>query len=149
MDTPTTADRPVVALWNPNAAAAWSLLFTPVFGAWLHALNWRALGDTEREKASLAWAVGGAAILVVYLLIDATSYNSHIGDQIERSIEVVFIVAWYLASARAQANLVRDAYAGAYEKKSWRTPLLWALAGFGIYVGLTIAIAATIGLRNL
>ena len=27
------------ALWNPNAAANWSLLFSPAFGAWLHMKN--------------------------------------------------------------------------------------------------------------
>ena len=28
------------ALWNPNTAANWSFLFSPLFGAYLHALNW-------------------------------------------------------------------------------------------------------------
>ena len=31
------------ALWNPNAAASWSLLFSPAFGAFLHMKNWQAL----------------------------------------------------------------------------------------------------------
>ena len=31
------------ALWNPTAAGSWSILFSPIFGAYLHMLNWRAL----------------------------------------------------------------------------------------------------------
>jgi hypothetical protein len=28
------------ALWNPGAAASWSLLLSPAFGAFLHMKNW-------------------------------------------------------------------------------------------------------------
>ena len=34
-------------IWNPNAAANWSLLFTPAFGAYIHYLNWQKMGKTE------------------------------------------------------------------------------------------------------
>jgi curved DNA-binding protein CbpA len=47
------------ALWNPNAAANWSLLFPPVFGAWLHAKNSSALGDESEAKHSTYWVYGG------------------------------------------------------------------------------------------
>lgn len=40
-----TREAAAIALWNPNAAANWSLLFTPLFGAYLHMLNWRSLGE--------------------------------------------------------------------------------------------------------
>ena len=42
-------------LWNPNAAANWSLLFSPIFGTWLHMLNWRALGEAERAESAKTW----------------------------------------------------------------------------------------------
>ena len=32
-----------VALWNPVAAAVWSIVLTPAFGAYLHAKNWETL----------------------------------------------------------------------------------------------------------
>ena len=35
-------------LWNPNAAANWSLLFSPAFGAFVHMKNWQALGEPEK-----------------------------------------------------------------------------------------------------
>ena len=33
-------------LWNPGAAMAWSLLFSPIFGAFVHMKNWQALGPS-------------------------------------------------------------------------------------------------------
>ena len=39
-------------LWNPNAAAMWSLLFSPVFGALVHMKNWQAMGEPEKAAAS-------------------------------------------------------------------------------------------------
>lgn len=41
-----------VALWNPNAAGLWSLLFTPIFGSIIHMKNWNALGQPEKARAS-------------------------------------------------------------------------------------------------
>jgi len=136
------------SLWNPNAASVWSILFTPVFGAWLHALNWRALGDPERERASMAWVYGGLALLALDLIIDSV-VPDHAGFAVERTIEAAYLVAWYFRSARPQATLVKEKYGASFEHKSWRQPLLMALAGLGIYILLTIAIAAVIGLRYL
>ena len=36
------------ALWNPDAAACWSMLFTPLFGTILVIRNWEALGEPKR-----------------------------------------------------------------------------------------------------
>src|SRR5436190_17925418 len=42
-------------LWNPNAAASWCLLFSPVFGAYLHMRNWQALGDERHAQVNRNW----------------------------------------------------------------------------------------------
>ena len=100
--TETTSGAPV-ALWNPNAAAGWSILFTPVFGAYLHMLNWRALGEREQEQASLLWVYAGALFIAALLVIDATALDHTTGDALTRTIEFGFLVAWYFLSAHAQA----------------------------------------------
>ena len=38
----------LVPIWNPNAAANWSLIFTPAFGAYIQMLNWQRLGQEPR-----------------------------------------------------------------------------------------------------
>jgi hypothetical protein len=51
---PISTDSPP-ALWNPNAAACWSLVFSPAFGAFLHARNAQSLGRTDEAKANRTW----------------------------------------------------------------------------------------------
>ena len=145
-----TADHPdAVALWNPNAAAWWSIIFTPVFGAYLHALNWRALGDADREHASMNWVVGGGVLLVLFLIVDVVVPDGQGAGEASHAIEFAFLAVWYLMSGHAQARLVKEKFGGDYPRMPWRKPLLMGLAGFGIYIGLLIASAAVIGMRYL
>ena len=51
-------------LWTPNAAASWSLLFTPAFGAWLHMRNWERLGRPAQARQARYWF---AAMLLISL----------------------------------------------------------------------------------
>jgi len=142
-----TASR--VALWNPNAAAAWSLLFTPLFGAYVHMLNWRALGDAEQEQASLRWVYAGVFGIVVALLLEGTSLDHTRGDSLTHTVEFIFLLAWYFMSAHAQAKTVKARYGSSFPRRSWRTPLLTALAGFALYVGVVAVMGIFIGIRNL
>ena len=43
------------AVWNPDAAAGWSLIFSPVFGSYLHMCNWRTLSEPKKEASSKTW----------------------------------------------------------------------------------------------
>jgi hypothetical protein len=52
--TPPPTGRPP-ALWNPKPAAYWSLLFSPAFGAFLHARNADAMGRVDEAKANRMW----------------------------------------------------------------------------------------------
>ncbi|MGB0769032.1 MAG: hypothetical protein ACPGYV_15145, partial [Phycisphaeraceae bacterium] len=61
IDTPDDAS-PALRLYSPNAAANWSLLFTPIFGAYLHAKNWRAIGDADRADTNIKWMWIGIAL---------------------------------------------------------------------------------------
>jgi hypothetical protein len=42
-------------IWNPSAAANWSIIFTPAFGSFLQAINWRVPGDEKKAKAMMNW----------------------------------------------------------------------------------------------
>lgn len=50
-------------LWNPNAAANWSLLFSPAFGAFLHMKNWQALGQPNKATSAKVWFVLSLVVL--------------------------------------------------------------------------------------
>ena len=150
----TTTNAPTeahsdIALWNPNAAALWSVIFTPLFGAYLHALNWRALGDKEREEASMTWVFGAGALVLLMILIEVVTPPGYSqGDRISHLLEYAFLLAWYFTSGRTQARFVKEKFGKSFTHKSWRKPLLMGLAGFGVYILLMIAIAAEIGIRS-
>ncbi len=53
------------ALWNANAAASWSLLFSPAFGAFVHMKNWQALGEPAKASTAKTWGIATLLVLVV------------------------------------------------------------------------------------
>lgn len=113
-------------LWNPNAAASWSLLFTPVFGAWLHAKNWNELNKTEKAKKSMWWVY----IDIVFLLV-----LPFLPDEVGGLPGILFILAWYFTSAKSQVKYIRE-HGIEYQKKSWLKPILAGITGLLVYVGI-------------
>lgn len=118
-----------VALWNPNAAANWSLLFTPAFGAYLQMLNWRALGKPEAEAASLKWVYASLGFLALVILLTFAIPETKAFDGIVRSVGFGFLFAWYFTSGRVQANYVKEHFGKDYPRKPW-TKVLAGGVGF-------------------
>ena len=114
------------ALWNPNAAANWSLLFTPIFGAFLHSENWKTLGEIERAKASKQWFYSGIAVLIFRQTIVFFIQNERSAGEISRSIGWLFLLYWYFSATREQAKYVKARYGNSYPRKPWTKPLLIA-----------------------
>ena len=112
-----------IKLWNPNAAGLWSFLLSPIFGAWLHALNWKSLGQPDKAKICFYWVYGSIAFeFATYFLPDIVAYIGF----------VVLLVAWWLQSGKEQYKYVKENVPN-YHKKKWATPL--SIAGL-IFLGL-------------
>jgi hypothetical protein len=127
------------ALWNPNAAANWSLMFTPAFGAYLHMLNWRAMGEEQRAAASMKWFLVGIALLLVYAVVGIAMPDSVAADSLTRVLPFIFLMSWYFGSARAQAKAVRERFGSNYTKKSWGKPLGIAVLGvLGFFLAIFV-----------
>jgi len=62
---------------DPSAEAVWSLLFTPILGAWLHAKNWQELNQADRAKKSMIWVYGGFVFLLAELWCPGPESNRH------------------------------------------------------------------------
>ena len=103
-------------LWNPGAAASWSLLFTPVFGAYLHMRNWEELGEPEKAKSSKTW---------FYISIPLSIFL----------LGLPCLLAWYFISGKEQMAYVKEKYGDNYNKKSWGAPIM---AGIGIFMILQV-----------
>lgn len=134
MNTDRTGISKQSRVWRPNAIAGWSVLLTPIFGAWLTYLNWQDLGETGRAATSRYWlacsilwiAASGAMVIIAvepeYLIGAAIAY-------------VLFLMAWYLAENRIQHSYIRmksrshNGYAG----RRWLMPLAIALGVFVVF----------------
>ena len=138
---PPAGKRTPIALWNPNAAANWSLLFSPAFGSYLHMLNWRSLGESERAAASQKWFYAGVGLVVLSLLVGLFSSDTDFA----RALGGIFLLSWYFVSARGQAAYVKDKFGTAYVHRPWGKPLGVAA---GVLVGVYV-IAITIGLLGV
>jgi hypothetical protein len=130
---------PAPALWNPNAAANWSLLFTPAFGAYLHMLNWREIGQPERASASKVWFVVSLALLAISLLIGLLASDERGAGGGGRGIALIFLIVWYFASARGQARYVKERWGSDYPRRGWGKPLLIAIAAYAAFIALAFA----------
>lgn len=116
--------RPRPPLWNPNAAACWSLLFTPVFGSWLHLFNWRAMNQSDRVGPARTWLVVSIIVFAVTLVASLVVPQS--GNAV-RVLNFVYLLVWYFASARGQVRYVRTEFGNDYPRRGWWRPLLIAV----------------------
>lgn len=129
------------AIWNPNAAANWSLIFTPAFGAYLQMLNWRALGEPEKAASSQNWFYVGLGMLLVYVLMAVFMSDPKAADGATRGLSILFLLVWYFSSGRAQGKYVKEKFGKTYAKKPWGRALL---IGVGAIVGYVI-VAMVVG----
>jgi len=118
-------DAPV--LWNPDAAGAWSLMFTPVFGSVLVRRNWKAIGDEDKARQGTIWL--GASIVMLL----ATIFTGILG--------FLYIIVWYFAWQRPQAQFIRERWGKDYPRKGWGVPLLLAL---GVYIAVVVVLTMVI-----
>jgi len=126
-----------IKLWNPNAAINWSLLFTPIFGAWLHSKNWESLGDAESAKKSMYWVYGGFASLALCLFLP---------EGIDRAPGIILLLAWYFTAGKKQADHVKKNLNNNYERKAWKTPMKFGIIGLVVF--FVIAMIASPGIES-
>jgi hypothetical protein len=122
-------------LWNPNAAACWSLVFSPAFGAYLHAANWRALGKPERAAANLVWVW----VTVALLIANVATLFVPIPPALDRATQWVgvgLLIAWYVAEGRPHLKFVKEAVGRDYERRGWWRPLGIAFAAVVLYLSV-------------
>jgi hypothetical protein len=136
---PHCPDAPACGLWNPSAAATWSLVFTPAFGAFIHMLNWQALGQPAQAAAARRWFYASLALLM--LQIWTRALNARFGTEplLLHPASVLFLLVWYFGAARPQARLVRARYGAGYRRRRWDSVLMGA-----VMAGAAYAIAAAL-----
>jgi hypothetical protein len=137
------------ALWNPGAAANWSLLFSPVFGAFLHMKNWQALGEPAKAATAKLWVISTLVITIgVSVAAILMPANNTLGG-ISRLIGFVLLIGWYASSGRGQMAYVKTQFGKDYPRKGWGIPLLLALLALFGFIAFTVGISLlTVGVRG-
>lgn len=128
-------------LWNPSAAAKWSLLFTPIFGAALHMKNWQALGEQEKAKESKKWLIGSIGFSVLILVLGFILPESKTIDTAFRGAGFGLLITWYFQSAKLQIGYVAARFGTSYPRKTWGRPFLYAFGCFLAFVAVAAVIA--------
>ena len=142
-DVVSRVDGP--AIWNPNAAANWSLLFSPAFGAYLHARNAERLGRHDEAISNQRWFYGSLVFVAASIL---SVFFPAMSDAPFRLVGLVILATWYFTLAKKQAAFVKQTFGTGYQKRSWVQPLL---IGFACLVGVFVmafAIALAAELAN-
>ncbi|MFY9672829.1 MAG: hypothetical protein WAK13_00160 [Terriglobales bacterium] len=122
MPAPPPAGPPP-ALWNPKAAAYWSLIFSPAFGAFVHARNADAMGRIDEAKANRRWFY----VLLAYLAFTfMTIFVPAFPEGLLDLVLIGLLFGWYLSLGKKQVMYVKATWREGYERKSWKKPLLVA-----------------------
>lgn len=137
-----------VSLWNPRAAAWWSVLLTPAFGATIHALNWKAMGEQMRYRFSLFWAMGSLSLFAIYPALRSVGVTDGVANNWTRIVTVSYLVLWYALSGRLQVAEVKAAYGGEYPRRSWIKAFV-ATAGAIVALLLVITILGALASRGV
>jgi len=135
------------AIWNPNSAANWSLVFSPAFGAYLHMMNWEALGEPAKAFVAKVWV--WVTLLAIAGMTLAAAFLPNLGylDGLSRTVGLVLLLSWYFSSGRSQAEYVKSRYGKDYTRRSWGKPLLLgflALVGFIVFIVVVSVVAVAL-----
>jgi hypothetical protein len=136
------------ALWNPNAAASWSLLFTPIFGAYLHMRNWEALGQPEKAASSKNWVIGSLIFVLLLIIVPLLLPESKGMDAIGRACAFALLITWYYAMGKSQQAFVLGKFGKAYPRRGWSKPLLAAVGGLIALFAIVFVVAFVIAMAG-
>lgn len=128
-------------LWNPNAAANWSILFTPAFGAYLHAANWRALGKPDRARTNMVW-FWATIVFLIFILGSVVLPQTKHSEDAQRMVGAGLLLGWYFSQGRPQVQFVKETYSKGYVKKPWGPPMLIAISCFLGYFAVCVLLFA-------
>lgn len=138
----SAALAPGPVLWNPEAAAYWGWVFSPAFGAFLHAKNAKTLGREKEAKANWIWFYGCLAYFG-FCMVSGFIFPT-IPDTAFGTAWLIIYICWYAFTGRKQIKYVKNTWQDNYQRKSWVGPLSIALPIFFIlfFAGILAGIEA-------
>jgi hypothetical protein len=131
-------------LYNPAVAAVLSLLFTPIFGAQLQALNWAELGETSQVRASRLWVRTTVWLIIAFLIAQVLLRNEPLMKYAGIYFLIVLWVCWMATTGWRQIRYVKDMTVP-WKRKRFGRAILIGGGGWVLYslASLTVAMALT------
>lgn len=125
------------AFWNPIALSNWSFFLSPVFGAYLVAENYKAMGNINEAKKSMDWLYISIAIILsgwVLMGVFGSSGSSRMYVfWIFMSAYLTTFLIWNFRSARKQHHYILSIYGKDYERQPWGKVLAIGIAAYIAY----------------
>ena len=115
-------------LYNPTVAAVLGILLSPIIGAWLHAINWRELGneDAARQNMYVVYGTIAFGILSTLLYFFAAIEIPIMGWSIA--------LGWFFSIGKNQIDFLRREAGNDYMRKKWGKVVMWIIFGMLAYV---------------
>lgn len=135
---PQTAQA-VPGLYNPVLSVVFSILFTPMFGAFLHAMNWRELGCADEAERSMAWVRWTFYTFFAYTLSEPFIRETAAGKYLMIILFAVFWISWTLAMGLKHVRFVRTNVAKYTTRRMAKAVMIGAL-GWLVYTAFAITL---------
>jgi hypothetical protein len=127
-DLPPATTTTTVALWSPDLAAWFSMLLTPIFGATLHWMNSRALGERKLQRAATTWLVlSFVATSVGFWLLRGQEWSVTMPLRVSGVLSI-YTATWYLFGAHAQSRFITRSFGIKYPHHRMLKAVAFAVA---------------------
>lgn len=114
-------------LYHPDYAGLLGVVFLPS-ACYLHALNWRKLGNFKKADHNLYMAVGFLVFMTFVILVAV-----RLGIQIPIAIGLIWVFVWYYGLGKEQVTFVQHDLDNQYTQKNWYEPILLTVIAMSIY----------------
>ncbi|MDY6009639.1 MAG: hypothetical protein SPJ12_00605 [Duodenibacillus sp.] len=126
-------------LYNPMFACVLALLFTPMFGGFLHAANWRELGNTQKAELNMSWVRRTFVTFAVYVVAEPFIRDTLIGRYLMIALFFGLWLSW-LPLGIEQCRYVARTVGRNYVSARWGKPLMLGTLGWITYTAIAIAL---------
>tara|TARA_Y100001934_G_scaffold153391_1_gene183825 strand:- start:1247 stop:1813 length:567 start_codon:yes stop_codon:yes gene_type:complete len=122
--------KTTIRLWNPRRLWVFGFFFGSFAGAFLHAQNWKALGNYEEAKRSYLWMWAYFAVMTIGVMSDISEVAFNVYG-------FVFFLFWVSTLSR-QGNYIRKKQIQ-FTKQSWIKAIgIWCLLVLSFFVLILI-----------
>ena len=130
-------------IYNPIVCIVLTLLFSPIFGAFLHGLNWRELGKHDLAARNMTWVRWSFYTFVIYTFSEPFIRETLIGRYLMIALFVGLWASWTLSLGLRQAKYVREYVGSRREPQRFGRAVMLGAFGWVAYtaVALTLVLA--------